>query len=115
MKASTIIILIAIHASLFLAATSLFIVLFHTGLFSNIDIFFYRGIMLLLVTCFVLLTGLFLLKRKQHIRIFTYRDVILSVVITFSFNIVFFTHIPVTADRSLSIFILGYMNEHARK
>ena len=31
-----------------------------------------------------------------------------------SSNLVFFTHLPVTAERSISVFLLGYLNEHSQ-
>jgi CTP-dependent riboflavin kinase len=41
--------------------------------------------------------------------------VILSVTVLFSFCIVLFTHLPVTADRSVSVFMLGYMNHNSNQ
>lgn len=57
--------------------------------------------------------GLLLFKSSKYSQLFTYRDIILNIVVVFSFNIVFFTLIPVTAERSVSIFLLEYMSKHA--
>ena len=41
------------------------------------------------------------------------RDTVLAFTIHFSINIIFFSHVPITADRSVTLFLLGYMNNHA--
>ena len=55
--------------------------------------------------------SLLVLKKTKLNKLLSLRDIILIVVLIFSFNIIFFTHIPVTADRSVSIYILGYVNK----
>ncbi len=107
--------LIFTHIFFLLLGTIIFVLLFHTKLFAVSDIFFYRGIFLLLTTCTIIFISLLLFKRFVHNSFFTYKDVLLSIVILFSLNMVLFTHIPVTEDRSLSIFILKYMDKYAHK
>lgn len=107
--------LLAFHTIFFILGTALFILLFHTQLFKNVDVLFYRGIVLLLISCTVTTALLFLFKKSTSGHLWTYRDILLSLVLIFSLNLVFFTHIPVTADRSISVFILGYMNNNSDK
>lgn len=106
---------ILIYIFSFITGTVLFISLFKTGLFTNFDVFFYRGIILLFTSCLFTTLILLLIKRKWFQDIFTYRDIILALVLIFSFNLLFFTHIPVTANRSLSVFILGYLNHYSER
>jgi len=107
--------LILWHFQFFVIGTGLFILLFYTPLFENITVFFYRGIVLLMLSCFMLaLVFLFIIK-KQHRKILNYRDLIISIVLIFCINLVFFTHVPVTADRSISVFLLGYMDNHSER
>lgn len=103
----TIIRILLLHIGFFVIATVVFILSFHSPLFSHV-VFFYRGIALLTLVCISLTVFLVCLKRR--LRIWTVRDIILSVVWVWSINLIFFTHVPVTADRSLSVFLLGYMN-----
>jgi hypothetical protein len=110
----TILTLIFLHIAFFLLGSTLFILSFHTGLFKGINIFFYRGIILLAVTS-ALMAIFAIFYKKSKYGIFTYRDVALSVVLIFCINLVFFTHLPVTADRSISVFLLGYMNKYSDK
>jgi hypothetical protein len=107
--------LLIMHIFYFILGTALFVLFFYTRLFGNINVLFYRGILLLVTTCVVITILLILFKRSRLGKLFTYRDIILSVTIIFSFNIVFFTHLPATAERSISVFLLGYMNKNPDK
>lgn len=52
-----------------------------------------------------------MILRQRSLRgLLTVRDIILIVTLLVSGNVVFFTHFPVTADRSISVFILAYMD-----
>lgn len=98
-----------LHVGFFVIGTAGFILSFHTSLFAR-TVFFYRGISLL--TLFSACLAVFLVwfaKRVPGV-LWTVRDTMISVLLVSSVNLIFFTHIPVTADRSLSIFLLGYMN-----
>jgi hypothetical protein len=103
------------HATIIIIGTICFVLSFRTPLFINLNVLFYRGILLLITTCIV--SGLILLgiKRTNVLKLFTYRDIILAVTIIFSFNLLFFTHFPVTSERSISLFMLGYMNKNLDK
>lgn len=94
----------------FIVGTLIFISLFHTPLFENMHVFFYRGIILLIVSCLLMIGLLIFLKKSRLGALFTYKDIILAFICLFCFNLVFFTHVPVTADRSITIFILEYLN-----
>lgn len=115
MTAKNILKLLVLYSTFLVAGTIIFIGLFHTGLFGNIKVLFYRGIILLIITSFLTALLQYVFKQKTHTGLFTYRDLVLCCVIVFSFNLIFFTHVPVTADRSISIFMLGYMNNNADK
>jgi len=104
--------LLALHGLFFVLGTLIFISLFHSSLFKSINVFFYRGIILLLTSCVIMTFLQYIFKNIVAETSFSYRDLILSIVVIFSFNLVFFTHLPVTADRSVSIFMLGYMDSN---
>lgn len=115
MKFKNILLLLISHSVFFLVGTSIFIFLFHTKLFKSVDVLFYRGIILLLISCAIMAMLLFLFKKKAAVCIWTYRDIVLNLILIFSLNLVFFTHLPVTADRSISVFMLGYLNKNPDK
>ncbi len=96
------------HLMSFVTGTALFILLFHTPLFAPM-IFFYRGIIFLFIICIIYVVVLMLLKVRAIIPSVTYYDIILTVTVLFCLNLVFFTLVPVTADRSISVYFLGYM------
>jgi hypothetical protein len=103
------------HIVFFVVGTAIFAFLFHTPLFKRVDVFFYRGIALLAVSCILMLLVMLIYKKRSQSVLFTWRDIILSTVLIASVNLVFFTHLPVTAERSVSVFLLGYMNEYSEK
>lgn len=107
--------LISLHITFFILGTVLFVLAFRTGLFENINVFFYRGIALLTVTCALMIIFLIFYTRSSWGNIFTYRDIAFSIVLIFCLNLVFFTHLPVTADRSISVFLLGLVNKYQDK
>jgi len=71
--------------------------------------------MLLLLVSFIMCIILLFLKKSKYRNFLTHRDIILSITIFLSMNIVFFTHLPVTADRSVSVFLLGHLNDNSDK
>ena len=103
------------HLIFWITGTLFFIGLFHTQLFKSVDVLFYRGILLLTTSCALITTLQILLKKRVYFSFVTYRDILLCLVLVFCINLVFFTHIPVTADRSISVFMLGYMNNNSDK
>jgi predicted transcriptional regulator len=77
------------------------------------SVLFYRGIALLLVASTLTALLIWIIGLKLANKLIIGRDVVLAFTLMFSTNIMFFTHFPVTADRSVTIFLLGYMNNHA--
>ena len=100
------------HIIFFITGTILFVISFRTPLYGNINVLFYRGIILLLTVSLALAAALVFYKRTRHGRLLSYRDIVMCVTVLISFNILFFTHVPITADRSVTVFILGHMSKH---
>ena len=88
----------------------MFIGLFHTGLLKSMDVLMYRGVV------FIGITGVVAAVIMGVIRKFwgfiTVRDIIMMFVIFCCVNMVFLTLIPVTVERSVSVFMLSYMEEN---
>lgn len=85
--------------------------LFHTSLFSSIDVLMYRGIVYLILSSIVsaiLMLGAKHLFKYLNISI---KDIILMFMLFSCINMVIFTLIPVTVERSVSVFMLSYMEQ----
>lgn len=110
MRRADLVRLTGIYAAALVGGTLLWVILFHSPLLAG-WVFFYRGIALLVMTS-VLLAGLLLAyRRTRHNRgLVGIRDILLVTTLLLSVNVVFFTHLPVTADRSISVFMLAYMD-----
>ena len=119
--------LTAIYAVLFLAGSVCFVISFHTPLFARIDVFFYRGLILILFWGMVLAAAMLALRafldRPGAARhgngapsrwkgLITVRDVLLLFTAFCCVQTVLFTHLPVTADRSISVFMLGHFADN---
>ena len=103
--------LIGIYALIYLVCTAIFIFLFHTNLFDNMDILMYRG------AVFVLIAGAIAAVVMGIVRKFwgfvTKRDIILMFTLFCCLNMMFLTLVPVTVERSVSVFMLSYMEENS--
>lgn len=102
--------LVGIYALIYLVCSALFVGLFHTGILKNMEVLMYRGIV------FIIATGVISAVVMGVVRKFwgfvTVRDVIMMFVIFCCVNMVLFTLIPVTVERSVSVFMLSYMEEN---
>jgi hypothetical protein len=96
----------------FALGTLVFIIFFRLNLLISIDTIFYRGIALLLLTCFLMSGLLLFFKAGRYGGLIEYKDVLVCIVLLFSFNLVIFTLLPVTTDRSISVMILKHMDSH---
>ena len=111
MKTKNTLIYIGIMLALLLTGSVLAVLSFHTPLFAGIDVFFYRGLALIIfwgaVVSAILAVLRFCIKD-----IFLPRDVVMLFIVFCCVNVVFFTHVPVTADRSVTVFMLGHMADN---
>lgn len=89
-----------------------FVLLFQTDLWSGVTILFYRGLILLAVAFLLTLSvtaALAGLGRSWGLR---RRDALGACVLSLSLNLSAFVILPVTVDRSISVFLLGQMAAH---
>lgn len=112
-SAGSVIKLILLYIGIYLVCSLMFVALFHTGLLKNMNVLMYRGI------AFIVLTGLIAAivmgVVKKFWKFVTVRDIIMMFVIFCCVNTVLFTLIPVTVERSVSVFMLSYMDENSDK
>ena len=105
-----VLLLIGLYALIYVVCTAGFIGLFHTSLFGDMEVLMYRGI------AFLLIAGVVSAIIMWIVRMFwgfvTIRDIIMMFCIFCCVNMVFLTLVPVTVERSVSVFMLSYMQEN---
>ena len=109
-SAGSVLLLIGLYALIYLVCTAAFIGLFHTSLFKDMEVLMYRGIVFLMITGVV--SGVIMGIVRKFWGFVTIRDVIMMFCIFCCVNMVFLTLIPVTVERSVSVFMLSYMQEN---
>lgn len=109
-SAGSVLLLIVIYALIYVACTALFIGLFHTALFKDMEVLMYKGIVFLMITGVV--AGVIMGIIRKFWGFVTIRDIIMMFCIFCCVNMVFLTLIPVTVERSVSVFMLSYMQEN---
>ena len=107
--------LLALRSSLFYASTALLglvllVALFKLGVAGSMDILFYRGVVLCGIT-FVLTAILVALAGRRLARI-SPAEAIAAGALSLGLNLSFLVVVPVTIDRSISVFLLGHMAQH---
>lgn len=99
------------YLAIYLLCSILFIGLFHTGLFASMNVLLYRGIGFILITGLLAAGIMYLIRRKCKSLNLDGKDVLLMFCGFCCVNMVLFTLIPVTVERSVSVFMLSYMYE----
>ncbi len=96
------------HIMVFCACTVLFIAMFHIGFLRGIGVLMYEGIGYLLISGIAGVCLLVVIRKKAS---FDAKDIFMQFVIFCCVNMVLFTLIPVTVERSVSVFMLSYMED----
>lgn len=91
----------------------LFWLLFYLNVLADFKILFYRGLLIISIVCIaqVLLLLLFLVRGNQKKSSGAVPHAISIAMICMAINMTFFIVLPVSLDRSVSVFLLGYMVE----
>ena len=89
----------------------MFIGLFHTGLLKGMEVLMYRGIVFIIITGIIAAVVMGIVRKFW--KFVTIRDIIMMFCIFCCVNTVLFTLIPVTVERSVSVFMLSYMEENS--
>ena len=104
-----------VYAALYIISFLLFILLINTPLFSGMKVLMYRGIVLLIITSIIASGLLLLLRNWRRISWLSVKDAVLVFILCTSINMVFFTLVPVTVERSVSVFMLSVMDSDPEK
>ena len=89
-----------------------FVLLFQTDLWSGVTILFYRGLLLLIAAFLLTLAATVALSGLGRAWGLRRRDALGACVLSLSLNLSGFVILPVTVDRSVSVFLLGQMAAH---
>lgn len=113
MRETTKFILTLVTYGIIVALTSVvFVILFHTPLFRNINVFFYRGVILLLISSFIAVGFMLAAKKIFQQMQFDAKDCIVIFCLFFGITLGWFVLIPVTVERSISVYMLSYMDQN---
>jgi len=101
--------ILAVYFIILILFSFLFILSFHTPLFLEQRVLFYRGLFLLLIITFTtLIICLFL--NKYFFKV-SFETLFASLILAFCFNLSFFIVFPVTFDRSVTTYLLSAIKE----
>lgn len=101
-----------LYAADIVISTLFFILLFHLPLFSKLNVFFYRGVIFLFIASFfavalLILTAHFIKKIDLNTK-----DFFVIFFLFFGFTLAWFVLIPTTVERSITVFMLSYMDQN---
>lgn len=103
---------VCIYAAAIIIATIVFILLFHTPILRNLDVFFYRGCVFLVIASFFAAALVFLAKKVFEKLKLDIKDTVVVFFLFFGITLGWYTLIPVTVERSISVFMLSYMDQN---
>ena len=92
------------------AGFALYIGLTRSPLFVGVDTLFYRGLILCAISAGIVMAAMALRRRR-----FDPATIIAAGSLTLSFNICFLIVLPVTLDRSISVFMLSEIERHGHE
>ena len=98
---------------LYVISFLIIVLLIRLPLLKGIHVLMYRGIVMIVIAGILASVLLILYRKNQKITWLSAKDVILVFILTCSINMVFFTLIPVTVERSVSVFMLSYMDNYS--
>ncbi|MCR4624909.1 MAG: hypothetical protein K5795_02920 [Lachnospiraceae bacterium] len=98
------------YAVLYVVSFFLLVLLIRLPIFSGMHVLMYRGIVLIVISGIIASVLMVLFKKLKGITWLSAKDVVLVFILCCSINMVFFTLIPVTVERSVSVFMLSYMD-----
>lgn len=87
---------------------------FKAGLLAGIDILFYRGLVLIVLVGATTYGALAVVLPRLRSTAVGLRDAFAATMVSLSFNLSFLVVLPVTVDRSISLFLLAQMAQQNR-
>lgn len=101
------------YAVLYVISFLLLILFIRLPILKGMHVLMYRGIVMIILAGILASVLLVVFKKWRKITWLSAKDVVLVFILTCSINMVFFTLIPVTVERSVSVFMLSYMDTYS--
>lgn len=101
------------YAVLYIISFGFMVLLIRLPLLKGMHVLMYRGIVMIVIAGILAALLLVLYRKWRKITWLSAKDVVLVFILTCSINMVFFTLIPVTVERSVSVFMLSYMDKYS--
>lgn len=98
---------------LWLISFGILILLIRSPLFSGMEVLMYRGIIMIVISGLTAALLAFGFRKLAKAGWLDVKDYICTFIICCCVNMVFFTLVPVTVERSVSVFMLSYMDSAA--
>lgn len=114
-KLFNIIRVVFLYLLIYILCTIIFISLFHIDILKKLDVFMYKGIIYIIVTGILAGIIMAIAKKKRYKNLLDGKDVIIMFIGYCCVNMVLFTLIPVTIERSVSVFMLSYMDSYSNE
>ncbi len=95
-------------------ATLFFIALFHTP-FIFTDVFFYQGVFFIFLATLLSMGLMHYCKVRFKSLNLNHQDTLVEGICFFCITLCYFTVLPVTAERSISVFMIDYMAMHEQE
>ncbi len=111
-KAKKVLCTLLVYIVILIICTIVFILLFHTGFLKKLDVFFYRGCVFLAISGFVSILLTLLVKKMFQELELDIKDILTVLCIFCGVTLAWYTLIPVTVERSISVFMLSYMDQN---
>lgn len=92
--------------------TLLFVIMFHISFLNKLDVFFYRGCIFLIICSGVAFALSRLAERVFPMLRLDTKDALVISLLFFGITLAWFVLAPTTVERSVSVFMLSYMEEN---
>lgn len=101
-----------LYAADVVISTAFFILLFHSPILRNFNVFFYKGVVFLFIASFFAVGLLVLTSRFVKCLGLDSKDFFVIFFLFFGFTLGWFVLAPTTVERSISVFMLSYMDQN---
>lgn len=101
-----------VYMATLIISTVFFVLLFHTPILKSLNVFFYRGCIFLFISAVFSFILMLLAKKYLKKLELDIKDAVVVFFLFTGFTLGWFTLLPVTVERSISVFMLSYMDQN---
>lgn len=104
--------IVVIYLLFILTGMIIFPVTYNLNILGSLNIVFYRGIAVAMLSVFIQIVLMLLVVRLLSTKLLWFRDILCITALSFAFNLTFFIVFPVTLERSISTFLLSSLSKN---